>query len=282
MNTLQLGQRLLRRLTIKDMSLLSAEHALEIVDAINGATQKVYHLLPHIYKRRKISGSVLPEYTKDVQATYNSTTTDEVFTFAERGRTIFIGDDSRPNQIVGDDQLLNPFLGSTGTHTATIMGDCLHIAENIERIVTNPMLDTGHQLMPVPNELFARTQQKGRPTHYSIAPAGISQAQTPSFYLRLSHYPQTHYHIAFFADVAPRHMAFADLSEPKPLPIQNDHIESILLPFIFERLTDCNLWEDKSTVEKIKDTAEQAVQMAQLIPPQIEPQQRYVGTPHGY
>ena len=145
MTTVQLAQRLLRFLTIKDLALLPSDDAIGVADAMNAAIQEYYQLVPSAYKGTTLSGTLLPAQAITAAFTNGSNTFSGWSAQiggdgSQKGYTIVAGTDTRQNTIVGPNEMLDVYAGPSGTFTAQVYGDCLQMENVIERFTNDPIL----------------------------------------------------------------------------------------------------------------------------------------------
>lgn len=294
MTTVQIAQRLLRNLSVKDLALLSADDALHLLDAINGGMQEFYALAPGIYKQTSLSGILRAGQDISLGVTLGSQIfTDWTASYLHKGYTIRIEGDDNDNEIIAANGLLDDYMGETGFRQARIWGDCLQINTVIDRLTSEPKLDTGDVLLKDDEYkqwggfcLGARRGLKnrsvGRPTRYWIEPVGQSQGGDPSFLLRVDTLPDADYRVRMDAELAPRRVVFSDFSIPVPLPFDDGLVESCLLPICAARLMDSPLWQDRQTFSAVERRAEQARGLIGLLSPTISMPENRVLTPRGY
>jgi hypothetical protein len=286
MTTVQLAQRLLRYLTVKDLALLSGDDALHLLDAINSGIQQFYALAPSIYKQTSMSGILRAAQNVTLDVTLGSPIfTGYTASYYSKGYTIRIEGDDHDNEIVASNGLLDNYMGDTGTRQATIWGDCLQLNTVIDRLTSEPKLDTGDVLWKDDEYKQSggmRNRQVGRPRRYWIEAVGQSQAGDPAFLLRVDTLPDQDYRVRLDGELAPRKVAFLDLTTPVVLPIDDALVESHVLPICASELTDSPLWQNADNKKDVNERARKALQLIGLLSPIISVPNHQVGTPKGY
>jgi len=297
MTTVQLAQRLLRYLSVKDIALLSADDALHLLDAINTGIQQFYALAPSIYKQTMLSGILKAEQGVSLYVENGSSVfSGYVATLAVKSYTIVIDGDDVENEIVAANGLLDNYVGTTGTKNAKIYGDCVQLNAVIDRMIADPVLDTGDVLTQKANDVFTQYSQYkrfksankverrrvGKPSQYWIDPIGQSQAGDPAFVLRVDTLPDKDYRVRFLAELSPRKVQFMDLSYPAPLGLDDGNIEAYVLPLCADALTDSPLWQLPESRSVVNSRASMALEMINRLSPSIAVPRNRVGTPRGY
>jgi hypothetical protein len=298
MTTVQLAQRLLRYLTVKDLALLSGDDALHLLDAINSGIQQFYALAPSIYKQTSMSGILRAAQDVTLDVTLGSPIfTGYTASYYSKGYTIRIEGDDNDNEIVASNGLLDSYMGETGTRQATIWGDCLQLNTVIDRLTSEPKLDTGDVLWKDDEykqwggfcypegwgfRRGLRNRKVGRPRRYWIEAVGQSQAGDPAFLLRVDTLPDQDYRVRLDGELAPRKVTFIDLTTPVVLPIDDALVESNVLPICASELTESPLWQNSDNKKDVNERASKALQLIGLLSPIISVPNYQVGTPKGY
>lgn len=284
MNSVQFCQRLLRYLTIKTLAQLPIDDALGLCDATNAAIQEYYTWVPTIYKHTGFSGEFKPAQT----ITANFTNGSNEFTGwaapkEMKGYTIVITTDQRQNRIVGSNQLFDKFTGITGTWTAQVYGDCIHMQDLVEKFTTDPTLVDFSRIL-VRDENFRRRgfrgwgyagameffpfgtasfRRIGMPMKYWIEPQGQSRNADPPFMLRIDSLPDQLYRMESEGFLAPSLIYLPDLTVPIHLPVDDLVVESTLLPMAIYYLRDHPLWADKANAKSVQDGYDKAKRMVE-------------------
>lgn len=303
MNSVQFAQRLLRYLTVKDLSSVAADDALGLLDAMNAGIQEYYSLVPDSFKRTVLSGELTPAQT--VTATFtNGSRTFSGWTASplQKAFTIVCGTDPRQNTIIGPQQLLDEYTGPTGTFTAQVYGDCLHMDTVLERFTNDPIL-VDFNVKCVRNEAWRQiavtgpwpgsyyqyfvygsysTRQVRTPWQYWIEPQGQSQSGLPPFVLRFDSLPDQLYRVRIEGLLAPAQVLFDDLRIPKVLSIDSYLVESTVLPMAAYNLRTHPLWANSKLLGEVGKDYERARKMAINRIPDQGNAMNLVGTPRGY
>jgi hypothetical protein len=296
MTTVQLAQRLLRHLTVKDLALLSGDDALHVLDAMNAGLQQFYALAPASLKQTTLSGVLQPAQTVTLTVTNGSAVfSGYTATSAQRGYTIRIEGDDNENEIVASNGLLDDYLGTTGTKAAQVWGDCLPLNGVIERLTSEPRLDTGAFLAKEPafrerggwsspaEQRHARRDRRiGEPSFYWIEAVGQSQGGAPAFLLRVDALPDRAYRVRVDAELGPARVTFPDLTTPVALPLNDAHVEAYVLPLCAAALLDSPLWQDADAKRHIRERAGDAIPLIGLLGHHIAKPSNRVRTPAGY
>lgn len=284
MTSVQLAQRLLRHLSIKDIALLPGDDALHLLDAINSGLQSFYAVAPSIYKQTTLSGVFRAAQQVTITVALGANTfTGYTASYQSKGYTIRIDGDEMDNEIVAANGLLDNYMGESGTKSATIWGDVVQLNTVIDRLISDPKLDTGDVLLK-DDELQPKGEKRriGRPSRYRIEAVGQSQAGDPAFLLRVDTLPDNDYRVRIDAELAPAKIGFLDLTNPVVLPIDDAMVELCLLPLCASELTDSALWQSPDAKRDVLLRAERALQNISLLSPTISMPDNRVGTPKGF
>lgn len=303
MNTTQLAQRLLRYLTISDLANLPADGALGLLDAMNAAIQEYYAIVPTSFKGTTFSGVLTPAVP--ITATFTNGSnyfTGWSATPAQKGFTIVAGTDPRQNTLVAPKQMLDVYTGPTGTFTAQVYGDCLHMEQIIERFTADPILvDFNIRLQrnenwrriattgPWPGSFYQyyaygsySTRQIRTPWQYWIERQGESQNAFPPFILRCDSLPDQEYRVRIEGLLAPTQVQLNDLTVPQALSLDSYIVESTVLPMAVYHLTEHPLWASKSNFKMVQAKYQGARKMAMDRTPDQGSSINLVGTPRGF
>lgn len=298
MTTVQVAQRLLRYLRVKDLALLSGDDALHLLDAMNSGIQQFYALAPSIYKQTTLSGVLRGAQNAILEVTFGSPVFGGYTAPAlSRGWTIRIDGDDNDNEIVAENGLLDDYMGETGSRSATLWGDCLQLNTVIDRLTSDPKLETGDVLSKddeyrqwggfvFPDgwggHRGLRSRSIGRPRCYWIEAVGQSQAGDPAFLLRVDTLPDRDYRVRIDGELAPRKVVFSDLSTPVVLAVDDALVESIVIPICVAELSDSPLWQNPENKKDVAARAEKALRLIGLLSPVISMPRNRICTPKGY
>lgn len=287
MKAIALANRLARDLNEKSAVDLAADARLEILDAINGALQKMHAVSP---PNTKITTSAIyldAPTTVTFAVTQGETAiTGLTFSSDQYGRSIRIAGDDIDNQIAGTSSLLHPYTGATGTVTATIYADAVAIPEPYSELVGDPrILETGRDLIHHKIRFVTwHRRNVCEPRFYWVEPNAGNRSSPAPAVVRFDSLPDRAYRLTAEAMLAPARVSFSDLLAPGPeISIRQEHVEIYLLPIARGLLTASELWknpESKSATIKAAETAEAKYEVfasTTLATPANE-----VGTPHGF
>lgn len=302
MNSVQLAQRLLRYLNTNDLANLPGDMALGVCDAINGAIQEYYVKVPTAYKRTTFSGAFLP--AQNITATFtngSNTFSGWSASAAQKGFSIMVNTDGGRNIIVGPNELLDNYNGTTGTQTAQVYGDVLHLENVIERFSSDPILTDfnrvlvrdenwrrmgirsvwGSSVSLYPYGSYSQPQVR-TPFKYWIEPQGQSQGAYPPFMLRADSLPDQLYRVRVEGLLAPAQITVQALSVPVGLALDWYSVESTVLPMAAKRLITHPLWRDPKLVNAVMDDYKNAIMMCESRTPDQAASVIFCGTPRGF
>ena len=287
MNPISLLNRLARDLACKSATDLTGEGKLEVMDAINGALQKIDALSPEAAKTATVSVLVNAPAAVSIGVTNGSATiTGTAFVADQYGMTIRVSGDNIDNQIVGPANLLHPYTGTTGTVTATVYGDAVSIPEPYRSLHGDPVvLETGITLtnrkMPR-NYLWAC--QINDPLYYWVEANARNRNPAAPGIIRLYPIPASQCRLQCEMTIAPVRIEFPDmLATGDPLPIRQEYVESYLLPIARGLLTTSELWKNERTKTAALSSAELAERkFEQRVPQTLATPQNYCETAPGF
>ena len=275
MTTIQLAARLARHLTTPDLATMPGPAQLDIVDAINAAIGDVFPMLPGHYRRTTCSVTLKTPRTDTFtfNARYDTKLTTSPFLTAEVGCTVRLGDDQRDNEITGADSVLDGYLGTALSGTATIYQDAAGIFEVIERInggVVAEKLDGTRTRLTHNPELRRYKRQVGTPTEYRIDPVGAVQGAEPVCLLRVHPMPDTDYIIRLDAELSSIHVTWAQIQGAGVnIPVPQRIVEGALLPIAREKLIASTFWADGDAVPAIQAMAQSGRALLRTLPQNI-------------
>ncbi len=289
MTTLALAHSLARHLREKDLTVMHAAAKGDILRAINAGLQKIARWMPMESKASAVSGTLRAAATVafTFEARYLNETTAHVFTAAQKGCTVLLGDDPARNEIVGTNAVLDEYLGTALTGTATIYGDAVQIFEVIKRALSAPVLThNGNQVRElVKRQEGSRILQHaiGRPELYWLEPVGSSQGGDPCYFFKVWPMPDTDYKFRFDAELAPARVTFDQITQrPADIALPEDTIESCLVPIALGELVTSPEWENPATIQIILGNATEALGGLRLQPAGFAAPFNIIGTPEGW
>jgi len=251
MTTVELAHRLLKDGSSRDLSLLDAGDALDLVDAMNAGIQKFFNEAPTAYKRTTISERLAAKRTVSLTITQGSNVVGgSPFLDNERGASVIIDSEAFHNEIVDNNQLLHDIVQSSGTASAEIYHDSLAFTDfSIERMISDPeIVHGGGANLNQPRKLFPDTEYEsesdlrdswyyhfgrqsiGTPRWYRVVYGGMVQNSDVIWILKIYPIPAEALTIKMDVELRPLRYKLAALQTPAVLPIQDEIFESILLP----------------------------------------------------
>ncbi len=294
MNVPQLLHRIGRRARGGDFTKLALTEQGDLFEAANAALQKIYNALP-VYFKQQTQGFLLPaprQLTVDVTQ-YSKDLGADVFTDEEIGRTVIISGDGAWNQVIGPAELLNPYMGATGTGiAATVYGDALFSDTTpFDRVIGNISF-ANQQMAPIISSTMARgnadpgiwlQQTFGRPMVWWTQPIGNSQGRSPVLVLRVAPAPDTAYAVNIRLGFWPKRIGFEDYQAGTEIVVPDQFLETALIPLALAELMSKPIWETISPTsdERIESGALEAISFLRQQPAQQAPSNR-VFTPQGY
>lgn len=287
MTVFSLIQRLVRDLVQTDTSKLTAEERQTITDCVNASLQRFHDLAPDHSKVTSISLLLGAPRVVTIGVTKNSVQfTGYVATDTDMYCTIRVNGDSIDNQIVGNDTLLMPYAGETGTVQATIYGDAVALPQEYSSIASNPIYADTRQEMSQGNfsskNRLLYQMAVGEPMRWMIEPNGQHGDFRAVF--RTDTLPHRDIRLVATARMAPPRIAFIDTMTTDTLvPIRSEHIEAYLIPAIRGMLAETTLWKSADTRSIAATRGEEAMMRYELmIPKQLTTPSNLVGTPFGF
>lgn len=245
----QLFHRLGRRCRTGDYTKLSMSEQTDLCEAANAALQRLYDALP-MYFKEKTEGFVLPAplAISNVGVTqYSRTITGYTFTSAQFGQTVILDGDAGWNQIIGTDELLNPYMGATATVAGTVYGNAIHSdTYPLDRIIGNPKF-ANQNTGPVwfgdirlgagqwPN-WWLWGQTTGMPQVCWPQVFGNSQGNKPIMVLRFAPLPSIAYAVNVRIAFWPKRLTLDDYDAATELCVPDQFIESSLIKMAVQEL----------------------------------------------
>jgi len=272
MKSIAFGNRLARDFNTKSFTELDADARLEILDAINGGLQLLHSLASPDSKIT--TGSIYiaaPEIVSIGVTQGSAEITGYEFTEDQLYCTIRLDGDGIDNQIVGEDELLHPYAGTTGTVSATIYHDATTVPEPYDEMVGNPrIVETGRELLPFIPALDPRLRRKtGEPRFYCVESNARNQNPPAPSVIRTDSLPSSAYRLSAKFTLAPGMVSFADLltSDSSTLPLRDEHVETYLLPVCRKILATSDRWKNADSRSAVKDAGEDAARRYELLVP---------------
>ena len=248
-STVELLYRIARRTRGGDYTKLSMGEQGDCLTAANTALQRLYNALPEYFKE-KPEGFLLPgplTVTGVGVTQYSQTVVGLNAGTAQFGQTIAFNNDTNWNQILGPNQLLNPYLGPTGTDGGTIYGDAIYSTTNpMDRIIGNPKFASQGfaallpRSMAINNDMdvnFIYQQSVGRPVVWWPQVFGNSQGVTPLYVIKFAPVPDMAYAINIRLSFWPKRLLIADILANTVLNVPDQFIDTCLIPMALEEFT---------------------------------------------
>ena len=270
MKAIAFGNRLARDLDVTSYMEIPADVRQEMLDAINGGLQKLHALAPH---ESKITTASIPLYAPETVSigVTNGSTTITGYDFVEGYyyRTIRVAGDSIDNQVMGTNELLHPYGGTTSTVAAVVYGDAVSVVEPYEELVGDlRILETGDWLTNFKRDWSHQQKPVGTPKFYHAEANARNRNSTAPSVLRVDHLPDKLYRLEGKFTLAPSRIVFADLLSPgADIPLRDELVEVYLLPVSRSLMATCRLWRDKTSITKITREGEQAEQRYEVLTP---------------
>lgn len=287
--------KICRRARGGDFTKLSMNEQGDALDAGNAALQRLYNALPTYFKEQT-QGFVLPAplaVTGVGVTQYGKTVTGITFTDAQFGQTIVLDGDPGWNQIIGTNDLLNPYMGDTGTVSGTIYGNAIHSTTfPLDRIIGNPQF-ANQNLFPVAsftinattgyqNAMWPWFGQIGLPQFWWPQVFGNSQGNAPIMVLRFSPAPSQAFAVNVRMGFWPKRLTLTDYDDNTDLPVPDQFIEPALLPMAWQEFMSSPAWLSRNDEGAVDARGNAGESFARNQLGQIGSPQNMVATPFGY
>jgi hypothetical protein len=279
----QFGRRLVRWLTIADLSALQLDACQEILDQINTGITDVLLLGPQQWRRMPWPITLAAPASREITVTQGSTaiTGDQA---SDIYCSISVNQDCR-NRIIDTNTLewAYPALSLSGTYLATVYNDAIALPPNFASIFGDPKI-IGHDRnfrsrltkKDCRNEIF----MFNHPRHWWIEPLGIAQQLpankvTPMGFLRL--WPKPHREMRLDIEIEVRGAQFTidqltategETDVTCAIPMPDDVIMAILEPIVIGKLSASEMWKRKEpqAIKRALDDSDRAYQKLAAIP----------------
>jgi hypothetical protein len=258
--TVELCNRIGRRARGGDFTRLSMNEQVDILEAANAALQRLYNALPTYFKEQT-QGFVLPapvQLTGIGVTQFGKTITGYTFSDAQFGQTVVLDGDPGWNQIIGANDLLNPYMGSTGTVGGTIYGNAIHSTTYpLDRIIGNPQF-ANQNLFPVASFNITAASgsygqspwlwfnQIGLPAVWWPQVFGNSQGNTPIMVLKFAPAPSQAYAVNVRIGFWPKRLTLTDYDDNTDLPVPDQFIEPSLIPMCLQQFVSSPAWDGRN------------------------------------
>lgn len=294
--TIQLFNRIGRRARGGDFTKLSMNGKQDIMEAANAAQQRLYNALPTYFKEQT-QGFVLPAplaITGVTVTQYGKTVGGVTFTAAQFGMTVVLDGDPGWNQIIGTQELLNPYMGDTGTVAGTIYGDAIHSTTfPLDRIIGNPQFANQNlfplmafNIAPATSGYMTAPQNwignVGLPAVWWPQVFGNSQGNRPIMVLKFTPAPNQAYAVNVRIGFWPRRLTLDDYAANTQLPVPDQFIEPAFIPLCLQEFATSPEFDPKNDSALIQQRGDAGEQYARLQLGQIGSPANKVGTPCGF
>jgi len=291
--TVQLFNRIGRRARGGDFTKLSMNEQEDIMEAANAALQRLYNALPTYFKEQT-QGFVLPAplaITGVGVTQFGKTVTGYTFTSAQFGQTVVLDGDPGWNQIIGTNDLLNPYMGSTGTVNGTIYGNAIYSQTYpFDRVIGNPQYANGSQSVLYQNSIVTAgtapswylNQQVGFPQVCWTQVFGNSQGNTPLMVLCFAPAPDQAYAINVRMAFWPKRLTLADYDSNTEIVVPDQFIEPSLIPMAIQAFMGSPAWQDRGDERAVEMRGDKGEAFAKNQLGSIGSPNNRVFTPCGY
>lgn len=294
LSVVQLCSRIGRRSKTGDFTRMSMIAQEDVLAAANGAIQRLYNALPAYFKEQT-QGFVLPapiigqvigvtQFSKDV--------TGITFGDDQFGRNIIIDGDSAWNQIIGEDKLLNPYMGPTGSASTTIYGNAVFSTDYpFDRVIGNPtfananqtpFLQTDMARIETPDVSWFFQKSVGMPRAWWTQVFGESQGVSPMVVLRFAPAPDKDYAINVRLAFWPKLLTIADIAANSPVYVPDQFIYPSLIPMAIQEFMQSPEWLSRKDEQQVQAAGNAGEAWARAQLGQIASPRNKVYTPIGY
>lgn len=289
----ELCNRVGRRGRGGDFTQLSLSEMGDVFTAINAALQRLYNALPTYFKEQT-QGFVLPAplaITNVGVTQYAKTITGHAFTAAQFGQSVQLDGDSQWNQIIGTAELLNPYMGATGTVNGTVYGNALYSETYpFDRVIGNPCYANQNQTplfqqQMVPGSASAAwlfNQAVGWPQTWWPQVFGNSQGKKPIMVLRFAPAASQATAISVRMGFWPKRVTLADYDANVELTVPDQFIEPALVPMCLEEFMISPAWIVRGDERMVADRGQRGEMFAKNQLGQIGSPCNQVFTPVGF
>jgi hypothetical protein len=294
-STVQLFQRIGRRARGGDFTKLSLTEQTDLMEAANAALQRLYNALPTYFKVQT-QGFVLPAplTISGIGVTaFSKTVTGANWTSAQIGQTVALDGDAAWNQIIGANELLNPYMGATATVGGTVYGNAIYSETYpFDRVIGNPeFANQGltpyglRTLFPTSNGNnlpWIYAQNVGMPRVWWTQVLGNSQGGTPLMIIRVAPAPSTAYAINIRLSFWPKRLTLADYAANTALVVPDQFIETSLIPMALQEFMSSPAWQSRNDEGAVEARGERGEKFAREQPGVLTSNNNWVGTPAGF
>jgi hypothetical protein len=291
MTTIEFFHRIGRHARGRDFTKLSLSETTDLLEASNAALNRLYGSLPTYFKEMTI-GFILPP-PRQINVTVargSDLLSSSVFAPAEIGRSVVLGGDPNWNQVLGTQNLANPYNGESGDVQGYVYGDAFWSERYpFDRIIGNPRFLQPGAIPLMRSELTRSSyaslfyQTIGRPQAFWTQSLGNSQGNEPLICMRFAPAPDIAYtmsvRIAFWA----MRLTLADFTAANTLPVPDQFIETCLIPLALKALMATPVWDDtRKDEDRIDKGAAEAIAFLKNQPGQVGSPDNRIFTPIGF
>ncbi len=297
MKVVQLFHRLGRHSRGGDFTKLSLSEQTDIINAANAGLMILYNALPTYFKEQT-QGFTLPgplAITGVVVTQYSKIVTEFTFSEDQFGQNVVLDGDGGWNQIIGENELLNPYQGPSGTVGGTIYGNALHSSTfPLDRIIGSPQFPKYNQApLFAPNVISSSSQgagwwlysqAMGIPQTWWPQVFGNSQGKKPIMVLRFAPAPNSAMAVNVRIGFWPKRLSLEDYDNNTELVVPDQFIEPALIPICIQQFMNTPSWvsvNDKSD-ERIAVAGDKGIAFAKMQLGQIGVPSNRVFTPTGF
>lgn len=293
--TVELFHRIGRRARGGDFTKLSMTEQTDLTQAANAALQRLYNALPTYFKEQT-QGFVLPAplaVTGVGVTQFSKVVTGIAFTSSQFGQTVVLDGDASWNQIIGTAELLNPYMGATGTAAGTIYGNALYSDTfPFDRVIGDPQF-ANQQNGPLftsgitrvdgnPNGWWWFSQNIGVPQVWWPQVFGNSQGNAPLMVLRFAPAPSQAFAVNVRLGFWPKRLTLANYDAATSLSVPDQFIETALIPMCLQEFMSSPAWEIKGDENRIDDKGTKGELFAKNQLGQVGAPNNRIYTPQGF
>lgn len=293
----QLVHRIARKSRTGDFTKLSMTELSDVFEAANTGLQKVYNSLPTYFKEQTQGFVLPPPATISTTVTqYSKTVGAATFTAAQLGATVRLDGDPQWNQVLGTAELLNPYLGSTGTVSGTVYGDSIFTdTYPLDRIIGNPKFSNPnlniYGIGPITGPgwwgsglygAWLLVQSTGVPCYWWPQVMGNSQGRAPIVILKFAPLPNVAYAVNVRLSFWPKRVTLQDYLNATTLPVPSQFIEPGLIPLCLEAYMSSPSWRASPDDPRVIERATFAEDYLRGQPAQIGPPGNRIFCPVGF
>lgn len=261
MTTIQLLERIARRARGGDYTELSLAEQMDCLQAANAAIQRGYNAAP-AYLKEQTMGFTLPApvYLTNVTVTAGSTLLSSgIFGPEQIGQTVQIDGDPQYNQILGPQNLRNPYNGPSGVVAqATIYGDAWYTSTfPFERVIGNPRF-TDQGVFPLTPVEMSRSEGEwsylfqntlGQPASWWTQMLGNAQGNQPVLVLKFAPFPDDAYSVKVRLSFWPARLLIGDITTAKTIYLPDQLLEAGLIPMAYQELMSTAVWASRTPAD---------------------------------